>query len=269
MLGGQIQKFLPKLSKRSKFVLGTLFLTIGLLVAFLLGADSGNQSVALIALLSAIVTFFSLGEDLPKRKQVIIVFLPGVLFTLACGLFYFVLPARWATRLIMLAIFAGGFYATLLAQNIYTISVARSIKLLSAARTIGFLLSVLSAFGLYYILFSLHTYLPLTALGIFTISFLLIIPVIWSVNLGDFVGKTEIIQAGVLALVLSQIGIFLTFWPVSIVFAAIFLAGNFYTFVGLLQHWLEHRLFKRIFWEFIWGAIILFAILFFTTKWGG
>jgi len=264
-----LQKFLPKLSKRSKFVFGTLFLTLGLLVSFLLGADSGNQSVALVALLSIAVTFFSLGDDLPKRKQIIIVFLPGVLFTLACGLFYFVLPARWATRLAMLAIFAGGFYATLLAQNIYTISVARSIKLLSAARTIGFLLSVLSAFGLYYILFSLHAYLPFVTLGLFIISFLLIIPVIWSVNLGEFVGKTEIVQAGVLALVISEIGTFLSFWPVSVAFAAIFLAGNFYTFVGLLQHWLEHSLFKRVLWEFIWGAIILFVILFFTTKWGG
>lgn len=249
--------------------MGTLFLTFGLLAAFLAGPDLGNQSVALVAILSIMVTFFSLGEDLPKRKQAMIVFLPGVLFTLACGLFYFVLPARWATRLVMLSIFGGGFYATLLVQNIYTISVARSIKLLQAARTIGFLLSVLSAFGLYYILFSLHTFLPLLIIGLFAISFLLIVPVIWSVSLGEFVGKEEITYAGVLALVLSEIGAFLSFWPVSVTFAAIFLAGNFYTFVGLLQHWLEHRLFKRVLWEFIWGAIILFTILFFTAKWGG
>lgn len=258
-----------RLSKRGKFVLSTTALTLGLLFAFLLGPDFGNQSVVVLAILSCLFILFCLWGDLPKKKQISIILLPGFLFTLGVGLFYFVLPARWLTRIIMLSVFAFGFYATLLAQNIYVISVARSIKLLQAARTIGFLLSVASAFCLYYILFSLHTYLPLVTLGIFTISFFLTISVIWSVTLKDFITKEELFHILVLALVLSEIGTFITFWPVSVAFAAIFLTGNFYTFVGLSQHWLEDRLFKRVLWEFIWVAVILFIILFFTARFGG
>lgn len=169
----------------------------------------------------------------------------------------------------MLGVFAFGFYAILLVQNIYVISVARSIKLLQAAKTIGFLLSVASAFSLYYILYSLHTLLPFLAIGIFVISFLLALSVIWSVALKDFIGKTELIHSAILALVLSEIGVFIAFWPVSIAFAAIFLTGNFYTFVGLSQQWLENRLFKRVLWEFIWVVVILCLMLFVAARWGG
>ncbi len=260
---------IPRLSKRSKFVLSTVALTFGMLVSFLSGPGFGHQAVGVIAFFAALFTLFSLWGDLPRRKQVIIVLLPGIFFTIAAGFFYFVLPGRWATRLIMLAIFAFGFYATLLVQNIYTISVARTIKLLQAARTIGFLLAVASAFSLYYILFSFHTYVPFVAMGIFALSFCLIISVIWSVSLKDFVGKNELLHTLILSLVLTEIGTFITFWPVSVTFAAIFLAGNFYTFVGLSQHWMENRLFKRVLWEFIWVVSVLFVLLFFTAKWGG
>lgn len=258
-----------RLSKRNKFVLSTVVLTFGMLISYLAGPGFSYQSVALVAFFEVVFTLFSLWGDLPKRKQVIIVFLPGMLFTIACGLFYFILPARWATRLIMLAIFSFGFYATLLVQNIYTISVARTIKLLQAARTIGFLLAVTAGFGLYYILFSFHTYLPVVAFGIFILSFLLIISVVWSISLKDFVGKEELLHTFVLSFVLTEIGALVTFWPVSVTFAAIFLAGNFYTFVGLSQHWMENRLFKRVLWEFVWVASVLFIILFFTARWGG
>ena len=258
-----------KFTKRGRFVFSTAFLTIGLLVIYLIGPEYANQSVSVLAVLSGVLTLFSLWEDLPRRKQSVIVILPAMLFTIAMGLFYFVLPGRWATRIIMLTLFIFGFYATLLVQNIYTISVIRNIKLLAAARTIGFLLAVATAFCLYYILYSLHTHMIIVAGGVAIISFLLAISVLWSVSLKEFVGRAELSHSLDLTLCITEIGVLITFWPVSIVFAAIFLTGNFYTLVGLSQHWLEHRLFKRVLWEFIWVAVILVVILFFTTKWGG
>ena len=261
-------KSLPKFSKRSKFVLSTVILTIGLLIAYLLGPVSEAQTITILALLSFLLTLFCLREELQGIKWLIVVLLP-VIFTIACGLFYFLLPARWLTRLIMLVLFAVGFYATLLAQNIFLVSSLRSIKLLHAARTIGFLLSVVSAFGLYAVLFSLHTYLPVVVGVVAIVSFALIVPIIWSVLLGDSLGKKELLFVGVLTLALTELGTFITFWPVSVTFAAIFLAGNFYTLVGVSQHWLENSLFRRVLWEFVWVAVILSVILFFTTSWGG
>lgn len=269
MIRRRLLKLKLRFSKRVKFVISTAVLTFGLLITYLAGPSYTNHSLVALIVLSSLCTVFSLWVDLPRRKQVIIILLPIVLFTAACFLFYFVLPARWATRIIMLLVFALGFYALLLVQNIYSISVSRTIKLLQAARTIGFLLAVTSAFGLYYTLYSLHTYIPLLAAGIFSISFMLILSVIWGVSYKEFVGKMELLHTFILTLVITQIGVLLTFWPVTVTFAAIFLAGFFYTFVGLSQHWLEHRLFKRVLWEYIWVAVVLVLVLFFTTRWGG
>lgn len=256
-----------RLSKRAKFVLSTSILTFALLIAFLLGPDFEQRSIVIVAFLSLFLTLFSLSDDLSGKKWMFVILLP-VLFTITSGLFYFLLPSRWLTRIIMLFIFAIGFYAILLVENIYIVSSVRSIKLLHAARTIGFLLSVVCAFGLYSILYSLHAPFLYVGVAIFVISVLLIIPIIWSVSLKDTLEKNELFHVLVLALVLSEIGMFITFWPVSTTFASIFLAGNFYTLVGVSQHWLENRLFKRVLWEFLWVAVILVVVLFFTTKWG-
>ena len=264
----QFFKRIPHLSKRSNLVLSTTVLTIGLLIAFLLGPRVEIQSIGVLSLSSVLLGLYCLRNDLSGKKWLIIILLP-LLFTIACGLFYYLLPARWLTRIIMLAIYAIGFYAILLAENIYIISTERSIKLLHAARTIGFLLSVVCAFGLYNVIFSLHTYLPFVVISIFIVSFLLILPTIWSMVLTDFISVRELIHTMVLTVAITEIGTLLTFWPVSVTFAAIFLAGNFYTLVGVSQYWVENRLFKRVLWEFVWVAVVLIIILFFTAKWGG
>lgn len=258
-----------RLSKRQKLVFSTSLLTAGLLIGFLLGPHMQLQSVSLLAALALVLTLYCLHGDLTGAKWIIVILLP-VLFTVACTLFYFLLPARWLTRIIMLLIYSVGFYGILLAFNIFVVSsVSRSIKLLHAARTIAFLFSVVCAFAFYNVLFSLHTYLPIVLLGVLGISFLLTVPIVWSVTLSNFLEKEQLRYIGILSLALTEVSGFLTFWPISATFAAIFLAGNFYTLVGVSAHWLEQRLFKRVLWEFIWVAIIIVVILFFTGKWGG
>lgn len=261
-------KSVPRLSKRAKFVASTALLTLGLLIAFLLGPEFEQQTIAILALLAFCATLYCLWQELTGRKWMIVVILP-VLFTISCGLFYFLLPSRWLVRILMLLVFSIGFYAMLLAQNIFLVSSLRSIKLLHAARTIAFLLSVVCAFALYDVLFSLHALLPVVVLGILVASFLLILPIVWNVSLTEALGSEELLHTMILTMVLAEVGTFLTFWSITSTFAAIFLAGNYYTLVGVSTHWLEHRLFKRVLWEFIWVAGILVAILFFTAKWGG
>jgi hypothetical protein len=268
------------LSKRSQFVITTLFLTFFLLFIFLFGPNFKEQSIITIILgivsivvITSLSTLLCLRENLTRGNWIIIILLP-VLFTLSCGLFYFILPARWLTRFIILLVFAIGFYAILLAENIYVVSSLRSIKLLHAARTIGFLLSVVTSFGLYYVLFSLQTYMPIIIVSIFVITFLLVLPIIWSVTLKESLRKEDIIHSFVLTLVLTEIGTFINFWPVfsssvSFVIAMSFLSGSFYTLVGLSQHWLENKLFKQAMWEYLWVIVILFFVLFFLARWNG
>lgn len=261
--------------------MSTFLLAVGLLVTFLFAPKPENQPkifftyLAIVAISCLLLCLYSLWEEIKQQKKTIpIVLLPPLLFTLSVGLFYYALPPRWLSRIAMLIIFTSGFYATLLVQNIYAISVARSIKLLQAAKTIGFLLSVITALGYYYVIFSSHLPLPLVTIFIFIISLFLITPVIWSISLKDSLEKTELQHIFVLSLVLTEIGTFITFWPVFdfplfLFIASSFLAICFYSFVGLSQHWLENRLFGRVLREFIAVVIIVFVVLFFVARWGG
>lgn len=255
-------------SKRTRFVISSLVLTAGLTCVFVIGPQWGRSLTFLLAGLSALLTTFSLRDELTSiYKWIVLVILPSM-FILGIGLFYFLLPDRWLTRLIFLAFFAVCEYALLLTENIYVVSAIRNIKLLHAAHTIGFLLSVICAFGLYHVIYAFHFPFFVVAPMVFLTTGLLGLPILWSIKLTDKGEKEDLLYVGVLALLIAQIGTIITFWPITATFSAIFLAGNFYTFLGLIQNWLEERLFQRVLWEYIWVAGILFVILFVTTKWG-
>jgi hypothetical protein len=281
MIRKRFSRPIVKISKRNKFVITTLIVTALSLLTFLITPSIRDKplqvfaSLSIIGGVSMLLTYLSLKEDIVSRKKAIaIILLPSLFFPIAATLFYFVLPARWLTRLIMLGVVGVGSYATLLVQNIYLVSVGRSIKLLYAARTVGLLLSVASAFCMYYLVFSFYTYLPVIAVALFVITFIHTIPAIWSVSLNNGLSKDEILHIAIISLAVCEIGTFLTFWPIfysslSLFVAAGFLMVNFYTLVSLSQHWLENRLFRQTLWEYIWILVILIAIFFFFPKWGG
>ena len=58
------------------------------------------------------------------------------------------------------------------------------------------------------------------------------------------------------------------FWPSTPTVIALFLAGFFYTIVGISHVWFEKRLFRGVMWEYVWvGATVCFVLLLFTS-WG-
>ena len=58
------------------------------------------------------------------------------LFTAAVGLFYFLLPVRWLTRLPVVILYSIGIYALLLTENIYNVAAERTIALFRAAHSL-------------------------------------------------------------------------------------------------------------------------------------
>lgn len=260
-----------KINKREKFVIATLFLTLGLLISQYLFAQPRIILVVILSLLSTVFLFLILYSDIKGTSLVSKMGLlaPPVLYTLAFGFFYFLLPARFLTRILLSSFFAIGIYALYLSLNIYAVAGIRTIQLLNAARSVGFLLTVLTHFFLINVIFSLHLIFPLIFLTVFLLSLALIFHVIWSVNLEGSVTKSVAIFTSILALVIAELSLVLSFWPTTPTVAALFLSGNFYTFVGLSQAWMERRLFKNTLWEYIGVAIIVFLVLITRTQWGG
>ena len=89
------------LDKRQRFVIQTLFLTAGLLITQLIWQDVRFAMVVILSLFSYILTAWSLTEGVKGIEWYMLFILP-VFFTLSVSLFYFLLPARWFIRIIIL-----------------------------------------------------------------------------------------------------------------------------------------------------------------------
>lgn len=269
-LFGKKKLRLPKrgdivISKRQKFVVSVLLLSLGVFAAENFFGSWGAYSVILIAVLSNVMFFISMYKDIKNNFTPQILILP-FFFSLAFGFFYFLVPARFLTRVAMTSMYAIGLYSLYLSQNIFLVASIRTIGLLSGARIVSFVISLLSYFFLCDIIFSLHLQLFPTALLLLGCSFFLILHCLWTYALDE---KLSILSswAFLLSLSLFELSFILWFWPSSPTVISLFLTGIFYTVVGITQAWFHKRLFKGVIWEYVWVSALVLSVLLFFTSW--
>ncbi len=266
----QRKKFLTILSsltKRQRFIIGVVILSVGLFTSQYLLGKTGIYIAFTLAILTDIFLFLALYKDLEENFYYQVFILP-FFSSLSFGLFYFLVPARLITRIITTSLYAIGLYSLFLSENIFTVSSIRTIALLSSARTVSFVITLLSYFFLLNVLFSLHLNIFLFLVLFFVFSFPLVLYAIWTYTLEKKI-FSKIDWVSGLSLCLLEVAAILWFWPSTPTILAIFLTGVFYIIVGLCQTWLEKRLFKSIMWEYIWvGSIVLISLILFTS-WTG
>ena len=257
-------KILTSLSKREKLVFSVIVLSLGLFIAEHLLGKSGIFTVFTIAISTDLLLFLSLHSDL-KENTFLQIFILPFFFSLSFGLFYFLVPGRYLTRIFTTCLYAIGLYSLFLSENIFTVSSIRTIALLASARTVSFVITLISYFFLSNVLLSLHIqFIPFLIL-LFLFSFPLVVHSIWTYTLEKNLFQ-NIYWSLVLAFVLVEVGSMLWFWPSTPTVLAIFQTGVFYTTVGLSQVWFEKRLFKSVMWEYIWvSSIVLITLLLFTS----
>ena len=260
-------KMLPFLSKRQKLITGVLLLSLGLFISQNLLGKSGVYTVFSLAIITDIFLFLILYKDLKDNFSPQIFILP-LIFSLSFGLFFFLVPARFLTRIITTSLYAIGLYSLFLSENIFIVSSIRTIALLSSARTVSFVITLLSYFFLSNVVFSLHLNIYFLLIFLSLYSFSLIIYSLWTYTLEKKIFSNLYWVIG-LTLCLVETGVILWFWPSTPTVLALFLTGIFYTVVGLSQVWIEKRLFKGIMWEYFWVAGIVFISLLLFTSWTG
>lgn len=259
------RKKILKISKRKKFIISVVVLSGLLFLLQHLFGRSGVYIAFLLSFLTIIMLFWATFRDLMKTRSFQVFILP-FFFSLSFGLFYFLVPARFLTRLIMTSLYAVGLYSLLLSVNIFIVSSIRTIALLSSARTVSFTTALLSYFFLSNVIFSLHTNVFITLLLIFGFSFSLILQSIWTYTLDKSI-FSQIPWTFLLTVCLVEISFSLWFFATSPTIIALFLTGFFYIVVGLSFVWYEKRLFKSVMWEYIWVAIVVFLVfVVFTIK---
>jgi hypothetical protein len=267
-----------KFSKRQKFVITTIILTVGLVTTQLVPFERRNEMVIVQAIIAYFLSAWALRENLNGVEWFTLLILP-TMYTASVSLFYFLLPVRWLTRLPTAAFFAVGTYALLLTENIYNVAAERSIQLVRAAHSIGLLLTLVTAFLLLNTILSFHAPFYITALVAALICFPLTLQSLWSMELTPKISSIVLSYSTGVTLVISQIVLLLGLWPMKefyligrwpikgSIIVALFLTSYMYTLIGLIQQRLLGRLFPEIVRGFVLISVIVFFILMATTKW--
>jgi len=91
---------------------------------------------------------------------------------------------------------------------------------------------------------------------------------LWQVDLSTAFSRRLIIFSAVFSLLLLEIAISLSFWPVSVVVGSLFLTVFVYILLGLGQAKLEARFFSQTVKEYLTVAVFVLLAMFFATHWG-
>ncbi len=246
--------------RREKFVLASILLSLGLLSVQYVSLDWRYPFLAIFAIFTYFVSGWALSDDLQRFEWYTILPLP-TMYAGAVGSFYFLLPNNLLSRTFDLALFGVGMYALYLTANIYSVAKGRTIQLLRAAHAVGMVFTLLTSLLLVNTVFS-HK-LPFYWNGglVWLIHFPLIFLFLWSVKLEPKVDRHLLELSAIFALLLAEMAIAFSFFPFSVWNTALFLMTFLYMGLGMLQSFIQERLFQNTIMEYS-GVGIFLAILF-------
>jgi len=255
-------------TKRQQFVLTTVICTVILLLTQIVPSDYRYLCVIVLSVCTFIMTAYCLHDDLKGIEWISLLILP-TLYSAAIALFYFLLPVRWLTRIPVAFLYAFGFYALLLTENIYNVAANRTIALLRAAHSVGFLLTLVTYFLIVQTIFAFRFGPFINCMGIGIVSCILIFQSLWSIELNENVSGRLISVTIALTVVMTQVTWILSFWPVPRMMAALFIASVFYSLVGIAQQYIVEKMYKKTVVEFFIVCIVISVIFLATTRWRG
>ncbi|OIP03052.1 hypothetical protein AUK18_02635 [Candidatus Beckwithbacteria bacterium CG2_30_44_31] len=249
-----------------KLVIVAVALSLGLLGIQSIDIDARYQAIGLLAGVAYGLSAWALFNDLKGTEWLTVLILP-VLYPVAVALFYFLLPVRILSRVAILSIFGIGMYALLLTENIFSVAAIRTIQLLRAAHAVGFLLTLLVAFFFWDTLFSFRLAPWWNALGVGITSLPLVLQGLWSVNLEEKISREVINNSLGLSWGLMSLALMISFWPVTITIASLFLVTALYVGLGLVQNRMSGRLFKKTITEYLWVSGLVVGLTFLLSRW--
>jgi hypothetical protein len=272
------------MSKRAKFVLAAVILSGLLFATRLIVPENRLTAIIAVSAFSYAITAWVLFEDLKGVEWFMIMILP-VLYTLGAGMFSLFLPefvprifglrleAEMAKLVagIVRTLFWGGFgvglYALFLTENIFSVAAIRTIQLLRAAHAVGFLLTLVTGLLLYQSIFSFKFEFWANALLVGGLSFLLFLQGNWSMFLKEGVNKKIVLYSFLSALIITQMAVALSFWPIKAFSASLLLISSVYVLLGLSQLHLVERLFKNQINEYLVVGVLVLVASFLVTSW--
>ncbi len=255
------------LGKRQKIIITSIILSFGLLYTQLVPIYLTYHFIFGLSVLALLLSIWALWEGLSRLKAMVLLILP-TLFTLAVAGYYYLLPVVWLTRFSVAAAFGLSFYCLLLSQNVFNVSSIRTIPLYRAASTVAFTFTLITAFLLFNVILSFEMIFFWNGVAVFLLCLPLILQVLWSIEMEGV--NSQILLTGIfLSLVLGEIGLALSFWPLSGPMASLILSTVLYVVLGIMTHSIRDRLSKNAVYEYIVVGAVVFLVAMFTTSWTG
>ena len=254
-------KFL-RIDKRYRFAISTIILTFLMLVSTFFPFYFWILFVPIFILVTYALTYFSILEDIEHLEWFGLFVMP-VLVTVAFYFFYFLFPGRWLTRIPFISLYGISIYAMLLCSNIFNVGVEKSLQLYRAAFSVNFFYHAIVSFFLFNILFSLQQLFLVNAVASGAVGFVLGLHLFWTIKL-NLQWEREVVQyATLVAVILAELALIISFLPLKIPIYALVLAAGYYCLVGLIYHYIDQRLFKETIREYltVFGFVGIIAII--------
>lgn len=277
------------MSKRRRFVLASLLLAAGLLVTRAVPFDWFYLASLGLGLATFLISFWALAEGLSLARwpaKLVIVSLP-TLFATGSALFALFLPPAitdilgvsvslesgrflaGVLKIILFGLFGVSLYALFLTENVFSVAAIRNIQLLRAAQAVGFLLSLLTGFFFFEAILSFRFSFWTNFLLVFAVSFPVFAQGLWSITLEERLGRRTQVASFLLAFLLGETALILSFWPVTVTVAALVLTTALYVFLGLARDLFAERLYRRTSYEYIGVGVVVLVAMILTAPWGG
>lgn len=260
------------MSKRLKYIISSLLSAVGFFFFISLPYESHYYGL-LVGIIFIIFCFwFGLGIIFDKSFYIrmMSVILP-VGFFIGFGLFSALLPLNTLSSLILSVFFGLFCYVIFLTENVFMVAIGyRTPPLYRAAYTVSLILLLLVSFFLFDSLFSFNFPYWLNFLLVFVVSTAMFFYQFWAVTieLSDD-GKNKNIWSYTMipALLMAELAMAFSFWPVGIFKGSIYLVSIIYVLSGLLQADIRERLFKRIWVTHLWIGIAIVTAIIVMTRW--
>lgn len=258
------------MDKRKRFVLATLVIS-GLFFAGQVVPFDWRYSVIFGQIaLSGLFLWFLFRQLVREKQNVLAAVLLPLSFIAGISLFNFIVSQSLIWRIGLLLAFSLGLYTILLAENVFLVATEfKTVPLYRAASTSGLLMMLLAAFFLFDTIFSFRFSAWINGLIIFLTTAILLLHFFWSVTLAPLFSRDNLIMALIFSLIIAEISVIISFWPVGVGKGSLYLVSLLYVFSGLAQAHCRQRLFKKTVWEYIWVGLGTFLALFLVTSWRG
>ncbi|MDQ3098419.1 MAG: hypothetical protein M3Q44_01610 [bacterium] len=257
-----------RLTKRKRFIIASAAITLATFIFPSMLKLYGPIVIAVYAATAYLVSIFALKEDISGIEYVTLFILP-VLFTVGAGLFISIVPERKIYRWPLYAAVPISIYSIYLTENIFNVAGIRTIQLLRMANVFCYIITLVTSVFLFWFTLSLRLQIIENVLLICTIVTLLTLQFLWSFELTQKFTLKTLLYTAVSILVFAQISIVINFYAISTIYATLFLVSIYYVLLGLVHHYNEKKLTRKVAIEYTLAAFIVFVFMILSVQWQG